>query len=96
MNSLLLVCLIWGFFCLLVFFLFYTIAAKRGGKVKFGDPVAKILCSDISSVSQHFGPSVIPFLALDLFYHIPSAAAPKSSRCCSVWEKGPFLTVALK
>lgn len=78
------------------FFLFYTTAAKMGWKVKFGDPVAQIVCSDMSSASQRLGPNMIPVLAPDLFYQIPSAVAPKSSRCCSVWEKGSFLTLALK
>lgn len=71
-------------------------AAKRGWKVKFRDLVVQILHSHISSVSQHSSPNMIPVFAPDLFYQVPSAVAPKSSRCCSVWEKGPFVTVALK
>lgn len=47
-----------GFFLSFGFYLFYTIAAKRGGKVKFGDPVAKILCSDISSFTTFWSQCV--------------------------------------
>lgn len=46
----------------------------------------------IFPVSQHSGPNMIPVLAPDLFYQIPSAVAPRSSRCCCVWEKGRSLS----
>lgn len=85
----LLVSLVWRFFVFCFIFLFYTIAAKRGWELNVGILMVKFWVQ-IFPVSQRS--NLIPVLAPDLFYQIPSAVAPKSSRCCSVWEKGRSLS----
>lgn len=91
MNLELLVRLLGGFVCVFIFLL-YIVAAKWDWQVRFWLPSCTLLGKTSPQVITAI-PTTVLSLTSDLFYPIPSAVAPNSSRHCSVWQKEPSFSL---